>query len=317
MSPPLSGVYTDPNRMNTIDAMERWLGREHAVQTVFTPWRRDEMDSLFENLLPRIWNAGRVPLLTWEPYLAAETPSDVARRIAAGDVDTYLDEWANRLADWLAGGSGTADRRLYLRLAHEMNGDWYPWSPTVGDSTPADYIAMWRHVHDALGSEGISPEQCQWMWCVNHNDVGDYGAEMCYPGDAYVDWIGLDGFNWGRSQDWSDWRTPAAVFEGMFERLERFGKPLCVPEVGCSSLTVDGSDPARKADWLRETLDYFDGRVQLYCWFNEDKETDWAIFGGRNGTDEVDGYACYPAYREAMADDMPAPPIDDATFRGR
>jgi mannan endo-1,4-beta-mannosidase len=319
MNPPLSGVYTDPDRMAVIDAMERWLGTSHTVQTVFAPWRREDIEDLFERLLPRIWNAGRVPLLTWEPYLAAETPPTIARRIAAGDFDSYLAEWASRLADWLADGeSGTADRRLYLRPAHEMNGDWYPWSPTVGDSTPDDYITMWQHVHDALAREGIGSDQCQWIWCVNHADVGDYSAEACYPGDEYVDWVGVDGFNWGRSQGWSDWQTPAAVFEAMFERMERFDKPLCVPEVGCSSLTADGSDPGRKADWLRAALDYFDGRVQLYCWFNEDKETDWAVFGGRNGTDSTDGYACYPAYRDAMADHEPTvPPIDDTTFRGR
>ncbi len=317
---PLSGVYVDPERTTVVDAMDRWLGTRHAVQTLFTPWRRDAIDHLFESLLPRIWDAGRVPLLTWEPYLAAETESDIARRIAAGDFDAYLDDWAGRLTDWLAGPDGkwgTADdRRLYLRLAHEMNGDWYPWSPTVGESTPDDYVEMWRHVHDALASE-IDADHCQWIWCVNHADVGEHTAEACYPGEEYVDWVGVDGFNWGQSREWSDWRAPAAVFDDMLTRLGRFDKPLCVPEVGCSSLTADGHDPARKADWLRAAIDYFDGYVQLYSWFNEDKETDWAVFDGKNGTDTIDGYACYPAYREALADHEPtAPPIDDATFRG-
>ena len=182
MRPPLSGVYVDPERTTVVDAMDRWLDAPNTVQTLFTPWRRDAMDHLFEGLLPRIWNAGRVPLLTWEPYLAAETESDIARRIAAGDFDAYLDDWAGRLTDWLAGPDGkwgTADdRRLYLRLAHEMNGDWYPWSPTVGESTPDDYVEMWRHVHDALASE-IDADHCQWIWCVNHADVGEHTAEAC------------------------------------------------------------------------------------------------------------------------------------------
>jgi hypothetical protein len=308
--------------MEIIDAMERWLGASHTVQTVFTPWRRDSMDDLFERLLPRIRDAGRIPLLTWEPYLAAETAPGIARRIAAGEFDAFLAEWANRLADWLADGSGTDDRRLYLRLAHEMNGDWYPWSPTVGDSTPNDYIAMWRHVHDALARAGIGSEQCQWIWCVNHADVGAYSAEACYPGDDYVDWVGLDGFNWGASREWSDWRAPGAVFGDMFERLGQFGKPLCVPEVGCSSLTATGHDPTRKAAWIHEAFDYFDGRAGFCCWFNEDKETDWAVFGGERGTDSAaaggDIHACYRAYRETMAEREPtAPPIDDAAFRGR
>ena len=322
MSAPLYGVYTDPDRTDLLDAMERWLGTRHAVQTFFTPWRRDALDGLFERLLPRIWDSGRVPLLTWEPYLAADTRPDIARRIAAGEFDAYLDDWARRLADWLAGGESAADRRCYLRLAHEMNGDWYPWSPTVGDSTPADYVEMWRHVHDALTGAGIGSEQLQWVWCVNHADVGDDSAEACYPGDEYVDWVGVDGFNWGASRDWSDWRTPEAVFGEMIGRLGEFEKPLCVPEIGCSSLTADGHDPARKAEWIRDAFDYFDGRAGLCCWFNEDKETDWAIFGGERGTEGVaaggDSYAYYPAYREALAGRAStALPIDETTFRGR
>lgn len=106
MNPSLSGVYVDLERTAVADAMEQWLGTRHAVQTLFTPWRRDAIDHLFESLLPRIRNAGRVPLLTWEPYLAADTPSDIASRIAAGDFDAYLDDWAGRLADWLAGPDG-------------------------------------------------------------------------------------------------------------------------------------------------------------------------------------------------------------------
>ncbi len=325
MSSPLLGIYDD--RMNVLREMERWLGRSHAIQTVFTPWNRGAIDGLFERILPNIWNAGRIPLVTWEPYTESPEATDenIVTRIVDGEFDGYIDDWATQLADWLAGPDGQSDddRRLYLRFAHEMNGDWYPWSPAdAGESiAPEDYIEMWRHVHDRVERTGVNRNHLQWIWCVNHVDVGAYGAEELYPGDSYVDWVGVDGFNWGHSQEWSAWRTPNETFSEMFSRLQALTeKPRCVPEFGCSSVTKSGHDPEQKAAWIREAFAYFDGQVKLACWFNEDKETDWAVFGGRRGTDRVATHEAYSAYREAMTEiggsETGARLVSDEVFRG-
>jgi len=328
MNRTLCGVYDDPDRMEVLDAMDGWLGTSHTVHVVFTSWHEGTIEDCFDRLLPQIWEAGRVPLLTWEPFTDGDATPDIPTRIAAGAFDDYLDSWAEKFREWLAGPDGelgTADdRRCYLRFAHEMNGDWYPWSPAGGAGEPADYVDMWRYVHDRVDA-GLSSGHCQWVWCVNHADVGNYTAEDCYPGDEYVDWLGVDGFNWGHSRKWSSWQSPEAVFGGMVDRLERLAdKPLCVPEVACSSVTEAGHEPQRKARWVREALEFLDERVDMWCWFNEDKETDWAVFGGERATarsDDAVPYHRYPAYRDAMTrlDGMqPDGPrlVDDRIFRG-
>ncbi|HET7324402.1 MAG TPA: glycosyl hydrolase [Halococcus sp.] len=308
------GIYNDPERMELLCEMECWLGARHAVQTVFTPWNEGAIEGLFERILPAIWDAGRIPLLTWEPYTQPDesTDSPIAARITTGEFDTYLDRWTTRLVEWLAGSDNelktTDDRRLYLRFAHEMNGDWYPWSPAAEESqTPADYIEMWRYVHDRVMRERIGDDHLQWVWCVNHTDVGAQ-AEDLYPGDTYVDWVGVDGFNWGASRDWATWRSPRETFSEMFDRLDALtDKPRCVPEFASTARTATGHDPQKKAEWIRDAYQYLDGAgVGMACWFNEDKETDWAVFGGEYGTDSatVDGvpHEAYPTYREAITD---------------
>jgi beta-mannanase len=314
--PPIVGAYAGSDRraVARADATERWLGDSLDVQHVFTPWdvREDAVSYLFEELLPAIWAAGRVPLVTWEPFTPApeSTPPDVAERIAAGAYDEYVRQWAERLESWVRGPDGVPgtgdDRRLYLRFAHEANGDWYPWCP-AGDAAP--YVAMWRRVRDAFGEFALDG-RVRWLWAVNHVDVGPSGIESVFPGDAYVDRVAVDGFNWGATRDWSAWRSPKAVFEDALDRVEALtDAPACVAEVGCTARTEAGVDPDRKNDWIADAFEYFAGRdVDAVCWFDVDKETDWAVFGGERGldrwTDDADGrtYRVYPSFRRAVRD---------------
>jgi len=106
-----------------------------------------------------------------------------------------------------------------------MNGNWYPWS--VG-STPDEYILAWRHVHDIFSNKSLDSTRLQWIWSVNCQDSGNYKAEEYWVGENYVDWLGLDGYNWGASSTWSHWKWPNEVFDDMIGRLRKdpagFGK---------------------------------------------------------------------------------------------
>ncbi|WP_435076099.1 glycosyl hydrolase [Halococcus sp. AFM35] len=355
---PVLGIHNGLSDANfaTIERMEGWQGAPYPVQVLFVPWNPDtgHMDWLFERVLPKIHDAGRVPLITWEPFtpnrrtksvdtralvergqyasyrqqLAGTTPDDIEVRIANGEYDGYIDRWAERLREFLAGPDGQSgtgdDRRAYVRLAHEMNSDWYPWSPTVGNSAPASYTDMWRHVRGRFEDMGIGEETVQWMWCVNATDVGSYTAEELYPGDDAVDWLGIDGYQWGESRAWSDWRSPEAVFGGMLGRMRTLAdKPVCIAETASSSATYSSYDPERKGGWIRDAFEYFDREnVEMWCWFNEDKETDWAMFGGTRGTETVsidgEGVNAYAAYREAVDTHAASTndPMTTATFTG-
>lgn len=304
----LLGTYAGSQHTDAVraTAMERWLDVPVAVQNVFTAWdtREPALDYLFDRVLSTIWAEGRIPMVTWEPFTPTPdaTPSDIATRISAGEFDGYLERWVDRLAAWLRASDDAAGmvdgRRIYLRFAHEMNGDWYPWSPT--EAADDEYVEMWRHVRGRFDREPFS-ERVQWVWAVNHTDIGPISAETLYPGDAYVDWVGVDGFNWGESRKRSEWLSAEAVFDDMIDRLRMLAdKPLCIPEVGTSSLTATGHNTARKSGWIADAIAYFrEVDVQMLVWFNVDKETDWAVFGGERGDSiaRIDGQE-YEAYSE-------------------
>jgi len=320
-----------------VRAMETWQGKRHAVVNLFTDWcnRSKSIDNLFKQQLPNIWANGNVPLVTWEPFLcsAAATPSDITARVVKGEYDVYLKAWAARMKAFVSGPDGQLgtgdDRRAYIRLAHEMNGNWYPWSAPVGSGSAENYIAMWRHVRTIFA--GLDSNHVQWIWAVNHEDVGTVRAEDYYPGHVYVDWIGIDGYNWGSSQTWSAWRTPDEVFSPMLHRLRQISaKPLALTETASSTAMPARVDVAAKSLWITDLFNYataFTTNARMIVWFNEDKETDWAVFGGLNGDETYrSGRTTYKAYRSYKAavqnvgliPSMPSAPqlITDERFSG-
>ena len=86
--------------------------------------------------------SGAEPVVTWEPWRHLggddyDWGAFTMSSIVAGAHDDYLYRWADELVAW--GGI------VYLRFAHEPNGDWYPWGMHVNGNTPQSYIDAWRH----------------------------------------------------------------------------------------------------------------------------------------------------------------------------
>jgi len=304
----LLGVTPASGSFSQLDRFERWSGTDHAVVVRYADMGAPSADvrSIVHGELESVWNRRGVPQLVWQPFFGSreETPTEINREIAAGKYDDSIIEWASALAEWADRGLTSTDRRLYLNLAPEMNGDWSPWSPAVGTDNEADFVDMWRRVHDIVMDTGLDAGHVQWIWTIDTTTRG-VDVRDCYPGDDYVDWLGLHGYNWSK---WGGWRSPKECYKNTLDTLESIAdKPLAVTEFGCSSESDRGHNPTRKDRWIRDAFSYFKERgVRMACWFNTDKRTDWAVFGGERGTATatVDGstYEAYEAYR-IVADD--------------
>jgi len=330
----LLGIYYGNQGWNMpqVQALESWQGKKNAVVNLFTNWTNNSqtISNLFNQQLGNIWHNKNVPLVTWEPFTGTATPLDIEVRIANGEYDAYINTWADNMKTFLSGSDtvyGTADdRRAYLRFAHEMNGNWYPWSAAVGNNSPTDYINMWQHVKTIFDRKGMDATRLQWVWSANNTDVGGFNAEGFYPGDAYVDWIAVDGYNWGTSNRSSSWKTPQQVYGGMIDRLRMLtNKPLAITEFAS---TTAGGGMNGKSKWLSDAFNYFaTANVKMAVWFNQDKETDWAMFGGANDDSSYEfggkTYKTYKSYKNAIASGnlIPSTPtnprlLTDSQFSG-
>jgi hypothetical protein len=158
---------------------------------------------------------------------------------------------------------------IMLRFAQEMNGSWAPWEQGHVGSTPRSFILAWRHLVSIFRQVGA--DNVTWVWCPNIN-TGHLPFMQYYPGDRWVDWVGLDGFNWGGS---IGWRPFSEIFGGSYEELaRRTSKPIVIAETG------SGQTGGDKAAWvtsaLSRELPYFE-RVRAVVWYNAFDRSDFRI----------------------------------------
>jgi mannan endo-1,4-beta-mannosidase len=329
----LTGIYYGNQgfKMQQVQDFEAWTGKKNAVLNMFQSWCATQNTDLFTTQLPNVWANGNVPMITWEPFYCndADTPADVATRTAAGQYDSYLNDFADQLKVWLAGNDGVYatgdDRRIYIRLAHEMNGNWYPWS-----GNPADFISMWRHVKSIFESKGLDISHVQFMWIVNVGDKGNFTAEQYFPGAGYVDWVGMDGYN---AYTTADWLEPPNRYDTMIARLRALTtKPISIAEVGVMTNTAAGMNLTAKSDWMKSFFAYLQTKseIKMFVYFNKDLATtqDYCVMGGANGPDtfSISGrsYKAYSAYKAGVASSSVIPGdvtnarlLTDAQFSGQ
>jgi hypothetical protein len=155
---------------------------------------------------------------------------------------------------------------IYYRFGYEMNGDWMPWG-----EQPEKFAKAWKRAWRIFKEEKAS--NVRWVFSPNvvwddrtvEKDIAPY-----YPGDRYVDVVGLDGYNFGDGHSRNHkWRSFEEVFKVSLDGLKRHypGKELWITEIGCA-------EGPGKAAWIQDFFTRFnsDPEIRVFMWFNEDKK---------------------------------------------
>jgi beta-mannanase len=266
------GAWTpnDPfdGNTNAASTLESQTGRRVEIVSWYQNWGGGDWISTVQNhVVGAVTGGGRTPMLTWEPWApggGTDQPRYRLSRIADGSFDAYMSTFAAALK---ATGSP-----IYLRPMHEFNGDWYPWGGTVNANSPALFVRAWRHMVDVFRTAGA--DNVRFVWSPNNVDVpASNRLESYYPGDAYVDVLAVDGYNWGAGKpEFGGWQSFTKVFMPAYDRLRAVGpQPIWIAEVGTAA---DGGD---KAAWIRDMFARARNmdRLDAIVWFNENKERDW------------------------------------------
>lgn len=232
-------------------------GKKPYLVMVFTDWEKYPDD----DIIRQIYDAGSVLFMTWEPWYAAEKKPIDYDGLLSGKYDEYIASFANRLK-FIPG-------KVFLRFAHEANGDWYPWSAKLLGKDK--FIAVTKYVRKFFNK--IEAANIEWVFSINWEDLpADNSYLEYYPGEGFVDYIGIDGYNWGNTKSWSKWMSFKEIFGKRYNQaIKKFNKPIIISEFGS---TARGGD---KRIWIKEAFRDIKGmnRVKAFILFNIDKEADW------------------------------------------
>ena len=233
-------------------------GKDIAVLMYFTSWSSYDAETgeffnyyLLRKMGQKFGEDLPVIMLTWVPVDGRKTlagkpacdrdyagaiPLDA---IISGKCDNYIIGFAKALK--------SQPERFLLRFAHEFNIADSSWWPGHYGQKADKYVQMWQHVFDVFNSVQVS--NVEWVWSPNYashpdkswNDLNNY-----YPGDNYLDWIGLSGYNWASSRN-ASWDSFDYLYDDALHELAcNYPKPQIIAEVG----SVEGG--GSKADWITD-----------------------------------------------------------------
>ncbi|WP_439815492.1 glycosyl hydrolase [Zavarzinia sp. CC-PAN008] len=201
------GVYRwdAPNGPNMVNLFSTWLGKEATIGIGYTP------TGTWEQITASDWQ-----MLAWSTWVKAKAGRQFVYSVAllpgpasgsgpdkiwgnADDVSlaacaagTYDWRWrafANKLASY-----GLKSNTI-IRLGWEFDGNWFAWGARGKEAT---FAACFRRVVTAMrAAQPTAGFRFDWNASEDIAHWTDWQFQSTYPGDAYVDYVGIDIYDTG------------------------------------------------------------------------------------------------------------------------
>lgn len=251
--------------LTSLEQVSAAVGAKPTVATYYEhwAWKRPFPVSEVDGVVA--W--GATPQVTWEPFDSTKGIDQPLYRLSEiakndGPHVAYITAWAQAVAAW--------GKPIRIRFAHEMNNRGYPWCAGLNENTPDDYIRAWLRVRKIFKDAGAT--NVTWVWCPQNAFPGTVPLSALFPGDAAIDEVAIDGYNWTLSGN--PWTSFTNVFKRSIAEITPLtGKPISIGETGCPEIG------GNKAVWIRDMWTQLADwpQVRGLLWFNFNKEADWRI----------------------------------------
>ena len=241
--------------MAALDAFAASVGVRPATWTLWSTWgdrggRRRCVDGFGTCAFPSaladgLRERGITPLIYWQPTNPGNPGAGWYERFqntSVGKHDRYVRAWAR--------AAKAFGKPVIVRFAHEMNGTWFPWSLTNFDNSPGGFKRAWQHVVRQFRRVGADNVRFLWSPFQRCPTCSSALYEEFYPGNRYVDYVGVTALNWGdvawTSLDGLLFETLPVLRRMTRTRANPLGKPVILPELGSNYVGGD------KAAWIRD-----------------------------------------------------------------
>lgn len=220
-----------------------------------------EYKDMHPNLELALENAkreGRILELTLQTVAQSPGKGNMVYDVLDGKYDTYLKNYARAVVN-----SGAP---ILFRLGNEMNGDWCVYSSHHTSKDTDIFKAFYLYVYQIFEEAGA--HNVIWVWNPNGKAFPDFkwNNELCYyPGDEYVDIVGMTSYNTGTYYESETWMEFDEMYDSLYrEYTARYEKPLMITEFSSSS--VGGSKEEWVASMFRNIYKY--DKIKVAIWWD-------------------------------------------------
>lgn len=234
------------------EGLEQLTGKKHAAYLLYFTYGKPL--STLKSHIEHAKAAGTALEIGVQPMKGLDEVQD----------DEYLHQFAQDLAD--------AGIPVFLRFANEMNGNWVPWN-----GNPKQYIEKFRLVANVIHK--TAPDNVAMVWAPGATP--EYTINAYYPGDAYVDWVGVSLYT-----IFNPTLDPLNKGEDRSSHIERFDyiykqyakrKPVFISEGGVSYMYPEKMQD--KTSWANyqikqfyATLPMLYPKVKAVFWFDSNHD---------------------------------------------
>ena len=276
------------NGREALQRVESQIGRLFDIDHQYYSWRSNIPTS------HQRWdvNTGRIPFINWKSGTSWS-------EIANGSRDAWIRDRADAFIEF--------GEPIYLAYHHEPEND------LSGYGSPQDYAAAFRHIVEVFRDRGVTNVGFVWnMMARNFNPSSGLDMNTFYPGDAYVDFIGGNGYNWYPGKPGSNWASFETIFADINAWSIAHSKPWMVVEYGVQE---DPDQPGRKAQWFRDALATAKTwpSLKALIYFDTPKEYDWITDSSESSLQGYAELANDPWFRQQPGSGLPPTPAPTPT----
>jgi hypothetical protein len=230
--PGVLGVYAGYQNQAGVQAVTRMLDRPvKQAMDFFDPTSWSSMEASPARLVPA-WSGYQ---MTWSIEMLPNSGGSLRQ----GATGAYNGHFKSMAASLVALGEGSS----VIRLGWEFNGFWYPWGASACESC---FVAYWRQVVGAMRSVPGAKFEFEWSPSAG---LETFPLVDAYPGDAWVDIVGLDIYDEvvgtaDPTARWSHLVTETAGLDWITAFAAAHAKPIAFPEWGLGWGSAGGGDNA-------------------------------------------------------------------------
>ncbi len=252
------GIFQpDYHAADSIKSIEEKINYEFDFLLWYTEFQKEYDASKVRTFLDKAYSDNKIVEMTLQPLLYHEEGNDIFR-VLNGYYDDFLDAFSKDFADF--------EHPVIFRLANEMNGDWCEYSAYRMSLDTELYREMYRYVYSFFKKNNA--DNVIWVWNPNGKSFPDFNwnaEEMYYPGDGYVDVLGLTLYNTGNFYPGENWTGFSDLYTDLYnESLDKYDMPFMITEFSCARAGGD------KEEWTKEMLKNIErlDNIKVAVWWN-------------------------------------------------